>query len=55
MDRILLVRLSEELKHLELTLFKHQQEKYVEIKVNLISTLPQQQTLNQLQAAVVLS
>ena len=54
MDRIPLVRLSEELKHPNLTLFKLQQEKYVEMKVNLILTLPQQ-TLNQLQKAVVLS
>ena len=53
--RILLVQLSEELKHLDLTLFKPQQEKYVEIEVNLISTLPQQQTLKQLQTAIVLS
>ena len=38
----------------DLTLFKHQQEKYAEIEANLISTLPLQQTLNQLQTAVVL-
>ena len=44
----------EELMHLDLTLFKTQQEKD-EIEVNLISTLPQQQTLNQLQTAIVLS
>ena len=55
MDRTVLVQLSEEQKHLDLTLFKHQQEKYIEIEVNLISTLPQQQTLNQLQTAIVLS
>ena len=55
MDRTVLVQLSEEQKHLDLTLFKHQQEKYIEIEVNLISTLPQQQALNQLQTAIVLS
>ena len=48
-DRILLVKLSEEQKHLDLTLFKPQPEEYAEIEANLISTLPQQQTLNQLQ------
>ena len=41
-------------KNLNLTLFKHQQEKYAEIEANLISTLPAQQSLNQLQTAVVL-
>ena len=33
----------------------HQQEKCIEIEVNLMSTCPQQQTVNQLQIAVVLS
>ena len=54
MDRIPLAGLSGGQKNLDLTLFKHQQEKYAEIEANLISTLPPQQTINHLQTAVVL-